>query len=194
MGRGTISNSIKLYGLLSLVSFSVALILLNRNMLASSPIQSETGPLAAECVYSISSHVLQCRSTSSSQTGPITVGPQSVTSGSGDCRDNPQCVGRKYKKLGPVEPGKYKMNPDTHVGGAERVRLEPIPPRAGWRVWLPSWMPGSLRGGFLMGIGTSTHGCIVVLKEDDKASAQYKRMLQLLDGQPSGINELVVIP
>jgi len=124
---------------------------------------------------------------------PIIVGPESVFSGAGGCRDNAQCMGRKFKKMGPIEPGKYRMNRDTRVGGEGRLRLEPIPPHPGWRVWLPGWMPGSLRGGFLLGIGGLSHGCIVVIKEDSKASAQYRRMLQLLEEQPIASNELVVV-
>jgi hypothetical protein len=189
------SNSIKACGLLTFLSFSLSLILLNHNMLASSSTVSEIDPAGNECLYSISAHVLQCTSNRSRQTEPIMVGPENVTSGTGACRDNPQCVGRKYKKMGPIEPGKYRVNRDTRVGGAERFRLEPIPPVAGWRVRLPSWMPGSLRGGFLLGVGDLiTHGCIMVLKEDRKASAQYEKLQQLLEAQPTASSELVVVP
>jgi len=189
------SNSIKVCGLLTLLSFSLSLILLNHNMLASSSAASEIDPAGTGCLYRISAHVLQCMSDGSRQSVPIIVGPENVTSGRGRCRDNPECVGRKYKYMGPIEPGKYRMNRDTRVGGAERFRLEPMPPRPGWRVRLPSWMPGSLRGGFLLGLGNLvSHGCIMVQKEDSKASAQYKKMLQLLEAQPTASNELVVVP
>jgi hypothetical protein len=189
------SNSIKVCGLLTLLSFSLSLILLNHNMLASYSTGSEIDPAGTKCLYSISAHVLRCTSNGSRQTEPIMVGPENVTSGTGACRDNPQCVGRKYKKMGPIEPGKYKINRDPRVGGAERFRLEPIPPLPGWRVRLPSWMPGSLRGGFLLGIGDLvTHGCIMVLEEDSKASAQYKKLQQELEAQPTASNELVVVP
>jgi hypothetical protein len=188
------SNSVKFCGFLTLLSFSLSLILLNHIMLRSSPTSREIDPTGTECLYSISAHVLQCASNRSPQAVPIIVGPENVTSGAGGCTNNPQCVGRKYKKMGPVEPGKYRMNRDTRAGGAERVRLEPIPPHPGWRVWLPGWVPGSLRGGFLLGVGNLTHGCIVVLKGDSKASAQYQKMLELLQEQPTATHELVVVP
>jgi hypothetical protein len=118
-----------------------------------------------------------------SQMPPIIVGPESVASGEDTCKDNPQCTGREYKRKGPIEPGEYKMNPDPRPGHTARFELEPIPPNPGWRVRLPSWMPGSLRGGFLLGLGHDTHGCITVQKDDPTAKAQYEKMRQFLQAQ-----------
>jgi len=137
----------------------------------------------AECLYRISAHTLKCVSSMNSQMPPIIVGPQNVASGDGACKDNPQCTGREYKKKGPIEPGEYQMNPDPRPGHTGRFELEPIPANPGWRVRLPSWMPGSLRGGFLLGLGEYTHGCITVLKEDPTAKAQYEKMRQFLQAQ-----------
>ncbi len=187
-------NSVKICASLTFLSFSLSMVLLNHNMLASSLTASDMDPAGTECLYSISLHLLQCTSNSSRQTVPIIVGPENVTSGVGGCRDNPQCVGRKYKWVGPIEPGKYRMSRDTRAEGAERLRLEPIPPRPGWRVRLPSWMPGSLRGGFLLTFGTYTHGCIIVRKEDDKARAQYEKVLQMLEAESHAGNHLLVMP
>jgi hypothetical protein len=193
--RRACSNSVRMYGLLTFLSSSLSLIFLNHTVLTSYTTATETDPAGSQCLYSISDHVLQCTSNRSRQMGRVIVGPENVTSGNGNCRDNPQCVGRKYKWMGPIEPGKYRMNRDTRGGHAERFRLEPIPPRPGWRLWLPSWMPGSLRGGFLLGLGDLvSHGCIQVLKEDGKTSAQYRKMLELLEPQPTASNELVVVP
>lgn len=191
--RPTFSNSVKVCGLLTFLSFSLSLILLNHTMFASSSPASDTDPAGTECRYSISAHLLQCANRSR-QTPPIILGPENVTSGVGRCRDNPQCVGRKYKWVGPVEPGKYRMNRDTRAGGEQRFRLEPIPPNPGWRVRLPSWIPGSLRGGYLLTFGTFTHGCIIVRKEDPKARAQYEKVLQMLEAESHASNRLLVVP
>ena len=146
----------------------------------------------AECLYSISAHTLECSSSVNHQMPPIIVGPENVASGDGTCQDNPQCTGRKYMRKGPIEPGEYKMNPDARPGHPGRFVLEPIPANPGWRLRLPSWMPGSLRGGFLLGLGSATHGCITVLKEDPTARAQYGKMLQLLETE-QGSNYLRVV-
>lgn len=186
---------IKIYGLLTFLSFSLALILLNHNLFGTSSAASEIDAAGTVCVYTISAHVLRCTSEQGRHTAPVVVGPEGVTSGHASCRDNPQCEGRKYKKMGPIEPGTYRMNRDTRAGGIERFRLEPIPPPPGWRVWLPGWIPGSLRGGFMMGIGQFvSHGCIQILDTDDKAIAQYQKMMQLLQAQPNAIHEMVVVP
>jgi hypothetical protein len=198
MGRGANFarwNSVKTYGLLTFFNFSLSFILLNHNTFRGYFIRTETDRVGVGCLYRISAHVLQCASNGSLEAEPVIVGPENVTSGNGICRDNPQCVGRNYGWMGPIEPGKYRMNRDTRVGGAERFRLEPIPPRPGWRVRLPGWMPGALRGGFLLGIGDYiSHGCIQVVKGDSKATAQYKKLEQLLEAQPIARNELVVVP
>ena len=146
----------------------------------------------AECLYTISAHTLKCVN-KNSQMPPIIVGPESVASGDGTCKDNPQCTGREYKKKGPVEPGEYQMNPDARPGHAGRFELEPIPHNPGWRVRLPGWMPGSLRGGFLLGLGHDTHGCITVLKDDPTAKAQYEKMREFLQAQ-SAQSYLRVVP
>jgi hypothetical protein len=188
------SKPIKICGSLTFFSFLLAVILLNHNMLASYRTQSELKPTGTECVYSISAHVLSCSLNATHQSGPITVGPENVTSGTGVCRDNPECIGRKFKRVGPIEPGKYRINHDTRAGGAERFRLEPVPPVPGWRVWLPGWMPGALRGGFMLGLGDLvTHGCIMVLRQDSKVSAQYKKVQELLAPQSTARNELLVV-
>jgi hypothetical protein len=188
-------NPIKVYGLLAFLTFCLAVVLLNHNLFTTASAASEIDPAGTLCVYSISGHVLECRPNGSLLAAPVIVGPENVTSGTGVCRDNPQCVGRKYKGMGPIEPGKYRMNRDTREEGAERFRLEPIPPPPGWRVWLPGWMPGALRGGFLLGLGrVVSHGCIQVEKEDAKAGAQYKEMLRLLEAHLNARHELVVVP
>lgn len=154
---------------------------------------SEIGPRRIECNYGISAHTLSCVS-HGSQNATIVVGPENVFSGSGSCKDNSQCQGRKYKQVGPIEPGVYRINLDTRPGHSDRFRLEPIPHHPGWRVRLPSWMPGSMRGGYLLTLGTYTHGCIVVLKTDSKAKAEYMKVLELLQTEPYGSKRLVVVP
>jgi hypothetical protein len=187
-------KSAKLFGVLSLLTFSLAVILLNHNQFASYFAAREVEAPGFNCSYSVSGHLLQCTSPGTEEKTPIVVGPQNVTSGVGSCRDNPGCEGRKYKKMGPIEPGEYKIRLDTREGGEERFRLEPDPPVPGWRVWLPGWMPGSLRGGFLFGMGTlTTHGCIMVLDEDSVAHAQYRKLQQLLLSASTASNKLVVV-
>ena len=188
------SKSAKTFGVLSLLTFSLSMILLNHNLFASYFAKREIEPPGTNCFYSISAHVLQCTSEGTGQKTPIVVGPQDVTSGIGSCRDNPGCVGRKYKKMGPIEPGEYRIRLDTREGGEERFRLEPEPPVPGWRVWLPGWMPGSLRGGFLLGMGSlTTHGCIMVLEADGTANAQYRKLQSLLLARSTASNKLVVV-
>jgi hypothetical protein len=153
--------------------------LLARSAASQSVVPHPSG--GAECSYSISAHTLECAPSVNHQMPPIIVGPGNVASGDGGCQDNPQCTGRKYTHRGPIEPGEYKMNPDARPGHPGRFVLEPIPAKPGWRLRLPSWMPGSLRGGFLLGLGSATHGCITVMKEDPTARAQYGQMLHLLE-------------
>jgi hypothetical protein len=166
-----------------------------RGLLARS-VASHTVPAyaagGAECLYSISAHTIECVSGVNRGMPPIIVGPENVASGDGTCQDNPQCTGRKYMKKGPIEPGDYKMNRDIRPGHPGRFVLEPVPANPGWRLRLPGWMPGSLRGGFLLGLGSATHGCITVLKEDPTARAQYGKMLQLLQAE-QGSNYLRVV-
>jgi hypothetical protein len=188
------SKSLKIYALLTLLTFSLAVILLNHNMFGTSSAATEFDGAGTACAYTISAHVLSCTSKAGPSTAPVIIGPEGVTSGHGICRDNPQCEGRKYKRMGPIEPGKYRMHLDTRAGGIERVRLEPVPAPPGWRVWLPGWIPGSLRGGFLMGLGKFvSHGCIQVLQTDAEATAQYNRVYRLLEARPNAIHELVVV-
>ena len=82
----------------------------------------------AKCEYSISQHTLVCTSNYSPPVGPtyyVTVGPNNVSSGNGECKDNPKCADKQF--TGPIKPGNYKMNPDTRQGQTDRCRLEPNP-------------------------------------------------------------------
>lgn len=126
----------------------------------------------------------------------ITVGPTDVSSGDnekGQCKDNPECTGPKYKDHGPIDPGRYKMNPDPRPGNEGQYRLEPVPPIPWYREILPGWVPGSKRGGFRLHLGSRTHGCINVLYDDPVARAQYLAMQQLLSSE-EGNNWLSVTP
>ena len=148
----------------------------------------------AECVYSISQHTLACTSNFAPPVGPrwtVQVGPEGVHSGDpGPCRDNPQCVNNWGS--GPIQPGRYKMNPDTrpehHDWGM--YRLEPTPYH---------WWHGPLerlhlaRGGFMLHIGSITHGCINADKTDPLAVGAFHSMQQLLDSE-QGNNWLAVQP
>jgi hypothetical protein len=188
------SKSVKIFGVLSLLTFSMSMILLNHNQFASYFAAREAEPIGTNCLYSIAAHVLQCTAEGTGQKTPVVVGPRNVTSGIGTCRDNPGCVGRKYKKMGPIEPGEYRIRLDTREGGDGRFRLEPVPPVPGWRVWLPGWMPGALRGGFLLGMGSlTTHGCIMVLEADSTAYEQYRNLQNILLAQSTATNKLVVV-
>jgi RHS repeat-associated protein len=155
----------------------------------------------AQCSYSISRHTLTCVANSQPLLWPqrvVQVGPTDVSSGDNDggtqCKDNPNCSGRKYKGHGPIEAGEYKMNPDPRPGHEGQYRLEPEPPIIKWyREWLPGWVPGSQRGGFRLHLGSRTHGCINVLYDDPVARAQYLAMQLLLDSE-EGNNWLLVTP
>jgi RHS repeat-associated protein len=143
----------------------------------------------AKCEYSISQHTLVCTSNYSPPVGPtyyVTVGPNNVSSGNGDCKDNPKCADKQF--TGPIKPGNYKMNPDTRQGQTDRYRLEPQPPIPGWKVRL-----FLERGGFELHPGHITLGCINVLKDDPNAMQQYQQLQQLLNSQ-TGSNFLTVVP
>jgi RHS repeat-associated protein len=155
----------------------------------------------AQCSYSISQHTLKCVENAVPPVGPrqeVTVGPTDVSSGDnqdGQCKDNPQCTGRKYKNHGPIDPGEYKMNPDPRPGNEGQYRLEPVPSIPWYREVLPGWVPGSQRSGFRLHLGSRTHGCINVLYDDTTAREQYKAMQQLLDSpSEAGKNWLTVTP
>jgi len=94
-------------------------------------------------------------------------------------------VGRNYKKLGPIEPGNYRINRDTRVGGEERFRLKPS-----FRVGCQE----SLRSSFLMEIGDSRpHGCIQILKGRAKTHTEFKKLQQVLEAWPNATNKLLVV-
>jgi RHS repeat-associated protein len=150
----------------------------------------------AQCVYWISRHTLICYSNSAPPVGPrrsAQVGPANVSSGDGNCKDNPQCTGTDHEGHGPLPPGEYKMNPDPRPGDEGQDRLEPQPPISGWRVREPGWMPGAARGGFRLHLGSRTHGCINALWDDPSTRAQYQGMLDLLKSE-EGNNWLLVTP
>jgi uncharacterized protein RhaS with RHS repeats len=154
-----------------------------------------TDPLGlAQCVYSISQHTLRCFSNFAPPVGPrrsAQVGPNNVSSGDGKCKNKPECTGTDHEGHGPIPPGEYKMNADPRKGNEGQFRLEPQPTVAGWRVWLPGWMPGAARGGFRLHLGSRTHGCINALWDDPSTRAQYQTMLDLLKSE-DGNNWLLV--
>jgi RHS repeat-associated protein len=140
----------------------------------------------AECLYRISSHTLQCVSRTNIKSPPIVVGPESVSSGSGPCKDEPACI--PLRGIGPIVPGEYRMNRDSRPGHEGIYRLEPIPKIPWWQYY-----SGLKRGGFELHPGTRTVGCINVLKTDPRALAQYDRLRKLLEAE-DGRNYLLVAP
>jgi RHS repeat-associated protein len=153
----------------------------------------------AECVYSISQHTMTCTENATPPVGPrweLTLGPQGLHSGDpGKCRDNPSCTNNK--NTGPIEPGRYKMNPDQrpeHQGWG-LYRLQPVK----WSKWdsflydLSSIGIGNKRGGFEFHIGTRTHGCINAESSDPLAVNQYHAIQRMLEAE-DGFNYLTVVP
>jgi RHS repeat-associated protein len=140
----------------------------------------------AECFNRISTHTLQCSSDKNRSEPPIFVGPESVSSGLGPCRENPSCSQKLFR--GPIPPGEYRMNRDLRPGHDGIYRLEPVPQIPGWEVRV-----GLKRGGFELHPGHRTLGCINVLKDDPNAVQQYNRMLKLLEAE-DGQNYLLVAP
>lgn len=141
----------------------------------------------ARCSYSISSHTLVCYPNDPNFVGPpLSLGPDGVFSGVGECRNNPDCV--DYRRDGPIPPGDYNMNPDTRPGRENHWRLEPNPPIPGWkcRIW---WE----RCGFKLHPGSFSLGCITTSKSNDEAMRQYNRIHDLLKNE-SGQNTLKVTP
>jgi RHS repeat-associated protein len=140
----------------------------------------------AECFYRISTHTLQCSSDNNRLEPPIFVGPQGVSSGKGACRDDPSCSQELFR--GPIPPGEYRMNRDLRPGHDGIFRLEPVPRIPGWQVRL-FWR----RGGFELHLGTTTLGCINVLKTEQNAMEQYNRLRKLLEAEDDQ-NYLLVAP
>jgi RHS repeat-associated protein len=136
------------------------------------------------CQYNIAAHTLSCRSNDGKKT--VTVGPAGVFSGAGKCSDNPGCSNDPY--LGPVSPGRYKMNHDDRPVHPGWWRLEPIPHVPGWKVRL-----GLARGGFVLHPGSRSWGCITVDKSDNGVMKYYNLLDSLLNSE-SRSNYLTVTP
>lgn len=127
----------------------------------------------AGCLYDISSHSLECRSTRTGKT--ITIPPSATKSGSGSCQDNPDCVDDSFR--GPVVPGVYRMNRDArpeHRAG-KWWRLEAIPPVTGWEYYT-----GQKRSGMAMHAGTRSIGFININKNDPSAMRDYNTLNEML--------------
>jgi RHS repeat-associated protein len=141
----------------------------------------------AKCQYSISSHTLVCRPNDPGFIGPpISLGPDGVFSGMGECRNSPPCSDDKNK--GPIPPGNYNMNPDNRPGHESFWRLEPNPRIPGWKYYL-----GLARSGFELHPGSVSLGCITTDKNNPFAMDQYGQVHNLLQSE-SGSNALEVVP
>jgi len=144
----------------------------------------------ARCTYTISTHTLVCKSNDGNTTA--TVGPDGVWSGLGQCTNNnsQQCI--EMEDLGPVPPGKYKMNLDTRPNHPKNEfwRLEPVPKIPGWKCGLPLF---GERCGFMLHPGSVSKGCITAARANDAAMKQYKSANELLLKE-SKDNTLTVVP
>ncbi len=151
----------------------------------------------AECVYSISQHTMTCTENAIPPVGPraqLELGPEGVSSGADEgtqkCKDNPACS--DTKNLGPISPGRYKMNADQRPEhrGWGMYRLEPWPHHSydGLLYTL-----GQMRGGFELHIGSVTFGCINANKTSPQAVKQYHALEKILQFE-DGSNFLTVVP
>ncbi len=141
----------------------------------------------AKCQYSISAHTLVCWPNDPGFIGPpISLGPDGVFSGMGECRNSPPCSDDKNK--GPIPPGNYNMNPDNRPGHERFWRLEPNPKIPGWKYYL-----GMARSGFELHPGSVSLGCITTDKNNPFAMDQYGQVHNLLQSE-SGSNALDVVP
>ena len=138
----------------------------------------------ASCTYRISSHTLRCVPNGGG--AALRVGPSGVFSGVGECRDLPECSGRR--KVGPIPPGNYRINRDDRVGHEAFWRLEPVPRVPGWKCAI-----GLARCGFLLHPGTVSWGCITVDRHDQSAMELYNELHGLLTRE-DGANKLRVVP
>jgi len=153
----------------------------------------------AECVYSISQHTMTCTSSYNPKVGPkrvLQLGPQGLHSGDpGPCQDKPKCT--NVKNHGPVQPGRYILNPDERPEhrGWGMYRLQPTQ----WSKWdsflyfLAAFGIGNKRGGFEFHLGSITHGCINADKFDPRAVEQYNAIRRMLEAE-NGSNYLTVVP
>ncbi|MBI5639904.1 MAG: DUF2778 domain-containing protein, partial [Nitrospirae bacterium] len=142
----------------------------------------------AYCTYYISAHTLQCISNDYEfNKSIVTLGPDGVFSGVGECKNNSseRCI--KSKDIGPIPTGRYKMNSDDRAKHGLFWRLEADPKVSGWQYYLGA------RGGFLLHPGSASLGCITVRKRDAKAMLQYRAINDLLKSEIES-NYLKVAP
>jgi hypothetical protein len=127
----------------------------------------------------IAKHTLAC---TSDRGNTVTIGPEGVLSGMGECRDNPQCADSIDE--GPVPPGEYDMVPSNMYGGSwwlDEGRLRRIP-----------WKFGIGRAEFFLHLGTRSKGCITVEKTDVEATKDFRKLRLVLNLDPK--NTLSVQP
>jgi RHS repeat-associated protein len=143
----------------------------------------------AECLYSISRHTLECKSSNPRPKGrrpSVSISGDGVFSGLGQCRNNPSNECQDSRDEGPVPEGPYRLN--RHEGRAGFWRLESIPPVRGWQFAL-----GLKRNGFMLHPGSISLGCITVDKNNEELMQGYALINSLLQSQ-DGRNTLEVIP
>jgi RHS repeat-associated protein len=139
----------------------------------------------AGCTYSIANHQLVCSSNNGSQT--VTLGPEGVFSGDGQCTNNTSNACINNKDEGPIQPGIYQMNPDSRSGHELYWRLEQIDPKSSGL----DYVLGA-RGGFMLHPGGMSLGCITTNKKNQAAMQQYFILDNLLRGE-IGKNVLYVV-
>jgi RHS repeat-associated protein len=136
----------------------------------------------AECTYSIGRHTLSCKPNpgSGGDGRSVNIGPDSLLSGTGTCRDNPSQKCQDSKDHGPIPEGDYDILPyDGNQSNSHnwwRLRPQSITRRAMDGL-------GFGRGGHLLHPGRISLGCITYTNRD---RGPYDRLDELLRrDQPS---------
>jgi RHS repeat-associated protein len=129
----------------------------------------------AQCLYQVGTHSLTCVSTEN-PANQITIDASTSHSGAGWCKDKNSCEALPF--VGPIPPGKYRMNKDDRPGHDTWYRLEPIPAVTWWQYY-----SGMRRAGLALHLGHISEGCINVDKDNPGAASQYQRLLQMLDSE-----------
>jgi hypothetical protein len=119
---------------------------------------------------------------------PLSLGPAGVTSGEGQCENDPKPSCTDSPDYGPLPTGEYNMNADDRPGHENYWRLEPTPSVSWWE-----YRFGLKRSGFLIHPGSRTTGCVNAEKLNQKAMGQYNRIYDLLKSE-QGSNYLTVEP
>jgi len=146
---------------------------------ASSPLNSVDVLGLAECNYSISRHTLYCKPNPGSGGGIVTMGPDGLFSGLGDCQNNPSNECQTSKGMGPIPTGPYDLipydGPRDNSDNWWRARPQSVVRR------IADGVGAGRGGGYLLHPGRVSKGCITRKRgANDPLPDDYRKLHDLL--------------